>query len=628
MAAHETVTGIAKVAHGVYEVTALVKLGAGIDNVADCVFIQKDGGLLRWTTGNNTQYKNCTFVETETAYRLGSSNKNNASTHANAPRFSGNSTCAPVFYGCTFNLYPNVGDPYGVASDFDIGSSDFTNTNAVAPRFLRSSNDAPCLIRSLSQWSAPHIATANIVIDGLVIDSVAQIAGELIHKTTTEVKDLIFVNNHGAATFRHVVFWNPSGWRFSGLSTRSLSVVGDGDLILVDPLGVVAKLDSSWTVGPIQALRTYKTAAIDAVTKATVDSTLVVTDAVNAVKYDTTLVSGLFTGELLHYYQDNGSITINYSNVYRRALVLFGYYPAVTPLTIENRPDGTPVDEGKVLAFPDAGVTAVSQAAVLAFTEITTAEELYDAVHVFQITRTDRHNVGEEIAVSAGTQISFTDQLLVTPSTPSGYPLTVSGGLVTAYTDGSSFLVNGKFNKLIAPTITFDSASVVPSNCTLSADVVFNELGTATGVTFDGNLDFAASGTQTCNGCVIDTLTNSSGSPVTLQVGAGTTIANTPDPSEDITIESTPVSLTINGLIAGGVLSIFDNEDSDFQFLGTKLLEVDPVVGTSVIYVHDGTANDIVIQFLADDYEETYLNVTLTNTSQTFTLQPSVEENL
>ena len=95
-----------------------------------------------------------------------------------------------------------------------------------------------------------------------------------------------------------------------------------------------------------------------------------------------------------------------------------------------------------------------------------------------------------------------------------------------------------------------------------------------------------------------------------------------------ITVETPPVSLTVNGLIAGGVFSIFDNEDSDFQFLGTKLLEVDPVVGTSVSYTHAGVPNDVVIQFLADGYEETYLNVTLTNTSQTFTLQPSVEENL
>ncbi len=95
-----------------------------------------------------------------------------------------------------------------------------------------------------------------------------------------------------------------------------------------------------------------------------------------------------------------------------------------------------------------------------------------------------------------------------------------------------------------------------------------------------------------------------------------------------ITVETPPVSLTINGLIAGGVFSIFDNEDSDFQFLGTKLLEVDPVVGTSVSYTHAGVPNDVIIQFLADGYEETYLNITLTNTSQTFTLQPSVEENL
>lgn len=141
----------------------------------------------------------------------------------------------------------------------------------------------------------------------------------------------------------------------------------------------------------------------------------------------------------------------------------------------------------------------------------------------------------------------------------------------------------------------------------------------------------SSAGTYDLNGITATNSVNfhneSATNAVTIQLSAGVSYT-TSTAGGAVTIETPPVSLTINGLVAGGVFSIFDNEDSDFQFLGTKLLEVDPVVGTSVSYTHTGVPNDVIIQFLADGYEETYLNVTLTNTSQTFTLQPSVEENL
>lgn len=552
MAAHETVSGIAKIENGSYGVTSPVSIGDGIDNVSNSVFTIKDGGILRWTTGNTTEYTNCTFIEVPSAFNLGFNNRGKASTHAQASRFNGNSTCRPKFYGCTFLLYQNADAAYATGySDFDIGASDFTGTNAAAPEFLTDAAGRPCVILNLSSSRNMHWASPNFIIDGLYVDSLSNLAAEFLNRTVVAPSNLTFVNNAGASTARHVNFWNPNGWEFEFLKVRSVSIIGSGPLVLINPLGEVAKRDTSWAQAVLDVYRTFKINAINAATQSALNSRLVITDAINAAKYDADLVGGAFSNRLLHYTQSAGSVVVNYSNVYRRALVQFGYRPSVAAVTIVNKDDGSAIDSGTTLMFPDAGVTAVSQAAVLAFTEITTAEELYDAVHVYQITRSDRHNVGEVLAEAAGTQISFSGSLLVTSSAPSGYPLIVSGGDITAYTDGSSFLVSGKFNKLIAPTITFDSASVVPSNCTLSADVVFNQLGTATGVVFDGNLDFADSGTQTCNGCVIDTLTNSSGSPVTLQVGGGTTVANTPDPSEDITIVSAPVTISVTALDSG-----------------------------------------------------------------------------
>ncbi len=91
---------------------------------------------------------------------------------------------------------------------------------------------------------------------------------------------------------------------------------------------------------------------------------------------------------------------------------------------------------------------------------------------------------------------------------------------------------------------------------------------------------------------------------------------------------TTPRVLTINGLVTGGVISIFDNEDADVQFLGTLLASTDPIVGTSVTYSHGGLTNSVIIQFLADGYEEIWQEFLLQNADQTLTLIPRLEENL
>jgi hypothetical protein len=87
-------------------------------------------------------------------------------------------------------------------------------------------------------------------------------------------------------------------------------------------------------------------------------------------------------------------------------------------------------------------------------------------------------------------------------------------------------------------------------------------------------------------------------------------------------------ALPIYGLVTGGVISIFDNEDVDAQFLGTLLSSTDPIVGTSVTYSHGGLTNSVIIQFLADGYEEIWQEFLLQNADQTLTLIPRLEENL
>lgn len=547
MAAHETVSGIAKIENGLYEVTSPVSIGAGIDNVSNSVFEIKDGGILRWTTGNATEYTNCTFIEVPSAFNLGFNNRGKASTDPQASRFNGNATCKPKFYGCTFILYQNADAVYATGySDWDFGSSDFTGVNAAAPEFYSDEYDRPCVVINLSSSRNMHWASPNYIIDGLWVNSLSNLAAEFLNKTVVAPKNLVFVNNGGASTARHVNFWNPNGWEFEFLKVRSVSIIGTGPLALINPLGEVAKRDTSWASAVLNVYRTFKINAINAVTQSALNSRLVITDAINAVNYDTDLVGGAFSNRLLHYTQSHGSVVVNYSNVYRRALVQFGYAPSVATVTIIDKPDGAAVDSGTTLMFPDAGVTAVSQAAVSAFTYIDSAERLYDAVHVHQITRADRHNVGEVLAAAAGTQIDFgSANVTVSAAAPAAYPLVVSGGDITAYTDARAFAVAGKFNKLIADTFIFNSALVVPSHCNLTGDVVLGAVGDLTSLTVVGSITFTVAGTYIFSGVDVLTLINTSGGEVIIQSDPTTTIGTLPDPSEDITIESAPVTISV-----------------------------------------------------------------------------------
>lgn len=120
--------------------------------------------------------------------------------------------------------------------------------------------------------------------------------------------------------------------------------------------------------------------------------------------------------------------------------------------------------------------------------------------------------------------------------------------------------------------------------------------------------------------------TTFTGSHIGIQWNAFNNASTFATPSNE-TDFSTPAVLTIDGLISGGVLSIFDNEDSDPQFLGTLIQEFDPC-GTSETLAHSGTTNSVIVQFFAQGYEEIWQTFTLGSQDQTLTLLPKIEENL
>ena len=70
MAAIETLAGIEKIGRLQYVVTKNVALPAGIDDMLNCVFNQRNGGILRFASGNATTFTACSFVEETTALAL------------------------------------------------------------------------------------------------------------------------------------------------------------------------------------------------------------------------------------------------------------------------------------------------------------------------------------------------------------------------------------------------------------------------------------------------------------------------------------------------------------------------------------------------------------------------------
>ena len=89
-----------------------------------------------------------------------------------------------------------------------------------------------------------------------------------------------------------------------------------------------------------------------------------------------------------------------------------------------------------------------------------------------------------------------------------------------------------------------------------------------------------------------------------------------------------PASLTINGLINGCEVRIYDNETLSDNSHNTELDGIETLSGTSFVYSHSGAVNDITIQMIASGYEELITTVTLGSSDQSVTLFPEVENNI
>lgn len=89
-----------------------------------------------------------------------------------------------------------------------------------------------------------------------------------------------------------------------------------------------------------------------------------------------------------------------------------------------------------------------------------------------------------------------------------------------------------------------------------------------------------------------------------------------------------PASFTIEGLINGCEIRLYDDDDINPIGFGTELAGEETLSGTSYIYNHDGSVNDIIVQMIATGYLEITQSFQLGSGDQTLVLFPSPEKNI
>ncbi len=87
-----------------------------------------------------------------------------------------------------------------------------------------------------------------------------------------------------------------------------------------------------------------------------------------------------------------------------------------------------------------------------------------------------------------------------------------------------------------------------------------------------------------------------------------------------------PVTFTINGLIAGSQVSIYNDEITNLENFDTRL-QYTASSDTSVNYSHNGTSNTIVITVIKDGYEEVIITYPLGASNSILTVTQELETN-
>lgn len=183
------------------------------------------------------------------------------------------------------------------------------------------------------------------------------------------------------------------------------------------------------------------------------------------------------------------------------------------------------------------------------------------------------------------------------------------------------------------------SGTIVQSSEDSTGAALFDGSGSIDGMTFSGNdVDLRISASAPSSITLTDvTFTASPGDVNIIDLRTGTVTiniagtGNTPTFRNDGGGATTVVAgsnLTITGIIAGGALAIWDDEDADPQDLGTLLASEEPIVDGTFVYTHSKAGDQIVIQHIASGFKEINRTFTLTASDQSIELEPQVEDNI
>jgi hypothetical protein len=442
MAAIDTLSGITEITPNFYEVTSVVDIGSGIDDVTDATFIMKDGGLIRWTNGCTTTFTRCTFVETSTCQALGADNfglqaddfvNNSGRSRWYSAIISANDV-APVFKGCEWQC--NL----GARSDFDVQSS---GTFYGSPSFLKDEYGKSCKVTldrdsaypSFAQFN--HFASNRITTTGLIIDHKigAQGAFEFanIPDDVDQMSGIVIVDNHPDDIGRHAVLLGynvPNGGEktVKGFGARNIALFGGGfdyALNLIDPVGLVRKAFDAAEAndGKLKGYRTVSGNLINANSQSVDGRTIFISELDDVTQFDS--YGSDFSVPLQCYEEDWDSNVLDTSmQDYTRIYAGYGYSPQTSVITIEeDLTDPLAYASGSVLLFADDAVTK-TLAQAEAMTSVDSAQDLYDGLHYYSVYREDGDRyVGASPVSASGSTLDFGDyDVVIDPALDMPYP--------------------------------------------------------------------------------------------------------------------------------------------------------------------------------------------------------------
>jgi hypothetical protein len=399
----EEYTGVTKLDDNYYEVTSVVLLDEvnsfTVGDMADCTFVAKTGGVLKFLNGSST-FTNCTFLELSDAWNVTADQYYLAA--PNNPRFL--SPNGFIFKGCSWVLcQPNCAWVTATIGEYNFLVDDFGE---------------PCRVKQLAGNNAGaniqvHSSDAELksTITGLVFDVPYVVTLEQSTDTVRGIR--IKDNDPGNFAQANLGFqiqtWDPdypaayapygTRQRFYEIEARCVNVQlaetatrpDERAVVLVDPIGRILKttdtasFNGDFQRGILETWRTLSGNFIDILTKEAIDEcrTVVTKDSDSELQLDET--SDSFSVELKQLEQGLNSQVVVEDGDYTAKFLAYGYDLQSRSITIGDTTNPKEYDQGGILLFADSNITERNKATVDAYTDLLTTTQIYDRIKSFEV---------------------------------------------------------------------------------------------------------------------------------------------------------------------------------------------------------------------------------------------------